>query len=310
MKTPQVAALAGGHGARASWAGFLADWAELTRLRLSSLMAFCAFVGALLAVGPGAGVAPVVEATLWTTLSAAAASILNQVLERDVDGLMERTASRPLVTGRVSTATAALVGGALGLTAVAMLAWRFNTTSALIAATSLFLYVGVYTPLKRVSTLNTVVGALPGAAPAAIAYTALAGGLDGWGLALFLLVFTWQFPHFLAIAYLYREQYRRAGMRMLPGEPGGEHAAGRQSLLHALVLLPIVLSPAVGGLAGPVYAAGAALLAGGLIAFAARFALRPCRARARALLFASLVHLPLHLSLILFDPVVRLSFGA
>lgn len=310
MSSPRVIAVARDRPRQAAWIAACADWIELTRLRLSSLMAVCAFVGGLLAVGPGAGLAAVFEATLWTTLSAAAASVLNQVFERDVDGLMERTARRPLVTGRVSMATATLVGGCMGLASIALLAWRFNTISALIAAAALFLYVGVYTPLKRVSTLNTVVGALPGAAPSAIAYAALAGGLDGWGLALFALVFTWQFPHFLAIAYLCREDYRRAGMRMLPCEPGGERAAGRQALLHALVLLPVALWPATDGLAGPVYAVGAALLAAVMIVFSVRFALWPGRASARALLLASLVHLPLHLSLILFDPVVRLSFGA
>jgi heme o synthase len=285
----------------------LADWAELTRLRLAVLLAFCAFVGGLLARGPGADLALVLEATLYVTLSAAAASVLNQVLEREVDGRMERTRRRPLPAGRMGVAEATFGGGILALVAIAGLALRFNLISALLVAVSILIYVAIYTPLKRTSTLNTVVGALPGAAPPLIAYAALAGDVHGWGAALFALVFAWQFPHFMAIAWLYREDYNRAGMRMLAALPGCEGVAGRQAVGYALLLLPISLLPVLWGLAGPVYLAGALLLGVGYLVFAARFALRCTRPRARGLLFASLAHLPLMLSVILFDPIVQHS---
>jgi protoheme IX farnesyltransferase len=207
----------------------------------------------------------------------------------------------------VSVRDAILVGGALGALAVGGLAWRFNLLSAFLALGALFTYVAIYTPHKRVSTLNTLVGALPGAAPAAIGYAAMTGRIEGWGVALYALVFVWQFPHFMAIAWLYREDYARAGMQMVPSVPGGEPVAGRQALLHALVLLPVSLLPVVWTQAGVVYAVGALLLGLGYCAASAAFALRRTRTRARALLFTSLVYLPAILSLVLFDPVVRLG---
>ena len=288
----------------ADWA---ADWAELTRLRLAVLMAFCAFAGGLLAQGPGADLAPVFEATLYVTLSAAAASVLNQVLERDVDGRMERTKNRPLPAGRMGVTEATFGGGVLVLVAIVGLAVRFNLLSALLVALSILVYVAIYTPLKRASTLNTVIGALPGAAPPLITYAALAGDAHGWGVALFAIVFAWQFPHFMAIAWLYRDDYNRAGMKMLAALPGCEGVAGRQAVAYALLLLPISLLPVVWSLAGPVYLVGALVLGAIYVAFAVRFAWERTRVTARGLMFASLVHLPLLLSVILFDPIVQHS---
>lgn len=296
-----------GQSVREQLIGRVLDWVELTRLRLAVLMAFCAFVGGLLAHGPGGALLPVLEATLYVTLSAAAASVLNQVLEREVDGRMVRTRNRPLPAGRMGMAEAILGGGVLTLVAVSGLALRFNLLSALLAALSILIYVGVYTPLKRASTLNTVIGALPGAAPPLIGYAALAGVVDGWGVALFALVFAWQFPHFMAIAWLHREDYNRVGMRMLAALPGCEGVAGRQAVGYALLLLPISLLPALWGLAGPVYVAGSLLVGLFYALFALRFALSCNRKSARGLLLASLVHLPLVFSVILFDPIVQHS---
>lgn len=297
----------GAAGLAAELAGRASDWAELTRLRLASLMAFSAFVGALLARGPGADLAVVLEVTLYVTLSAAAASVLNQVLERDLDGLMERTRNRPLPAGRMSVTEATFGAAILTLVAVLGLALRFNLLSALLVTLSILVYVAIYTPLKRASTLNTVIGALPGAAPPLIAYAALTGDVHGWGVALFALVFAWQFPHFMAIAWLCREDYNRAGMRMLAALPGCEGVAGRQAVGYALLLLPISLLPALWGLAGPVYVIGALVVGLGFCLFALRFALRRDRGTARGLLLASLAHLPLIFSVILFDPMVQHS---
>ena len=285
----------------------VADWADLTKLRLASLISFSAFVGALLGGGPAGSLGRALEAALWIAASAAAGGILNQVLERDVDPLMERTRNRPLVQGRVSTRDAILVACVLAVASTAALALRFNVTAALLSLAAIFLYVAIYTPLKRVSSLNTVVGAIPGALPPMIGFAALSGRLDSWGLALFAMVFTWQFPHFMAIAWLYREDYSRAGMQMLPSLPGGEAVAGRAALLYSLVGLPVALLPVVWGEAGPVFGLGALLLGLGYCAAALRFARVQSTRSARTLLFASLIYLPLLLSLVLFDPVVHLA---
>lgn len=285
----------------------VADWADLTKLRLASLISFSAFVGALLGGGPDGSLGRALEAALWIAASAAAGGILNQVLERDVDPLMERTRNRPLVQGRVATRDAILVACVLAVASTAALALRFNVTAALLSLAAIFLYVAIYTPLKRVSSLNTVVGAIPGALPPMIGFAALSGRLDSWGLALFAMVFTWQFPHFMAIAWLYRDDYRRAGMRMLPSLPGGEGVAGRAALLYSLVGLPVALLPVVWGEAGPVFGLGALLLGLGYCAAALSFARTQSTRSARTLLFASLIYLPLLLSLVLFDPVVHLA---
>ncbi len=281
------------------------DWVQLTKLRLASLVSFAAFVGALLAEGPGGSIWNALEAALWITASAASGGALNQVLERDTDRLMARTKDRPLITGRISARNAILVAAALGVASGVGLWTRFNPLAAMLSLASLFAYVAVYTPLKRVSTLNTVVGALPGAAPPLIGYVAIAGGLGNWAVSLFAIVFAWQFPHFMSIAWMYREEYKRAGMQMLPGVTGGEPIAGRQALVYSLCLLPISMLPGVWGDAGPVYTAGAVLLGMGYCVASYRFMARQTRPRARQLLWTSLVYLPALLTLILCDPVVR-----
>ena len=152
--------------------------------------------------------------------------------------------------------------------------------------------------------MNTVVGAIPGAAPPLIGYAAVAGEIDPWAWALFAVIFAWQFPHFMAIAWLYREDYARAELRMLPALPGSDGVAGRQAVLYGLALLPVSLLPALRGEAGSLYVVGALVLGVGYLASSVRFALREDRPRARGLLLASLVYLPLLLVLILVDPQV------
>jgi protoheme IX farnesyltransferase len=290
--------------ARRTWLDGAADYLALTKPRIGFFVAFSAFVGGLVAAGPTVELARVLEATLWITLSAAAASVFNQVLERETDQRMERTRARPLPAGRLSVGSAILFGTVLTTAAIVGLAVRFNLVSALLALATLFLYVCVYTPLKRASTLNTVVGALPGAAPPLLGCVALAGVPGNWGLALFAIVFVWQFPHFMAIAWLYRADYARAGLKMLPAIPGCERMAARAAFVYGLVLLPVVLLPGAWGDAGVVYCASALLLTLIYVAAAARFALREDATSARLLLAVSLVYLPLVLISILLDPVV------
>jgi protoheme IX farnesyltransferase len=246
------------------------------------------------------------EAALWIGLVAASSSVFNQVLERDTDGLMVRTAGRPLVTGAVRVRDAILFGAVLGTVGVAGLALRFGALSALLALATLAAYALVYTPLKRHSSLNTVVGAIPGAMPPLLGYAALSGEASGFGLYLFAILFVWQFPHFMAIAWLYREDYARAGLRMLPALEGSAGLAGRQAALYGLVLLPVSLLPAVRHEAGAVYTVAALLLGLVYLAASVAFALRETAPRARTLLFVSLVYLPVLFSATLADPVVRI----
>ncbi len=283
----------------------LGDWATLIRPRVALMVAVVAAAGALLApsrpLGLFAALARSLEAAFWITLVTGCASVLNQVLERDVDGRMRRTQDRPLVTGRIAPRDALLFGAALGVVGSAGLALSFNLLAAFFAVATLTLYVGVYTPMKRVSSINTVVGAVAGAAPPLLGYVALEGSTGPWAWMLFAILFAWQFPHFMAIAWLYREDYAAAGMRMLPALPNSEGVAGRQAVLYASSLLAVALLPALTGLAGGLYAVGAFVLSAAYLAASVAFCLREDRPRARALLLVSLVHLPLLLALVLAD---------
>jgi heme o synthase len=277
------------------------DWTQMLKLRLASLVVLGAFVGALLGMNETHGFASAIEAAFWIACSAASGCALNQVIEQEIDSRMERTKDRPLLTGRISVRDAVLVSALLGAAATIGLALRFNLLSSFLSLGSLFTYVAVYTPLKKVSALNTFVGAFPGAAPVAIGYAAMTGDIGSWAISLFLIVFAWQFPHFMAIAWIHREDYRRAGLAMVPVLPGGERAAGIQALGHSLILTPISVLPALWGDVGLVYAIGALVIGVVFIVFAARFALVQNEARARALFYYSLVYLPALFALILAD---------
>lgn len=284
--------------------GWFENYLVLVRPRISAFVLFAAFTGALLGAGPSADLLRVGLAALLVGLVGASSSVFNQVLERDSDRLMPRTRNRPLASERMSVRDAVVFGTALGVLGVAGLAFLFQPLGALLALSTLAVYVLVYTPLKRHTSLNTVVGALPGAMPPLLGFIATAGHPGPWGWLLFALLFAWQFPHFFAIAWLYRDEYRRAGMRMLPCLPGAVGMAGRQALLYSLVLLPVSLLPGVRGEAGFVYCGVALVLGLAYAASSAAFAWRESRASARALLFVSLLYLPLVFSAVLFDPAV------
>ena len=275
-----------------------ADWLALGKPRLLALVLFVVAAGAVLAPGGPPSLAMMGALVLGTALVAGSASAANQCLERDLDARMPRTATRPLVTGALSpssvwaAALVSLVGGVV-------LLGSFSPRSALTALGSWVVYVLLYTPLKRRTTLNTAVGAVAGALPALIGWVATSPvTLEGW--ALFTLVYLWQFPHFMAIAWLYREQYAAVGMRMLPVvEPSGR-VAGLQSLLAAGLLIPVsLLVSRPLGLPRPILYAVVAL--GALQALGAwHFALGPEDGRARRLLHASLIYLPGVLGLMLW----------
>lgn len=234
-----------------------------------------------------------------TALVAGGASAWNQYLERARDAKMRRTAGRALPSGQLQPWEAAAFGAALALLGTGMLASGRHPLAAGIGALTFVLYAFVYTPLKPITTLNTAVGAIPGALPVLIGWGAATGrlGVEAWSL--FLIVFLWQFPHFLAIAWIHREDYARGGHKMLPSaDPTGALTA-RQSVVYALALLPAGLAPAVLGLAGPMYFFGSLALGLYYLAAAVRFWLNVSESTARRLMGASFLYLPAVLLLLL-----------
>lgn len=285
-----------------SWA---ADLLTLTKPRITGFVALAAFVGAALGAPRGTSLVHCAWTGLLVMLCSASASAFNQTLERDIDRTMERTRERPMPTGRVSVRDAILFATLLGVVGVAGLAYVCNLLAAFLALGTLFTYVAVYTPLKRYSTLNTVIGAVPGAAPPLVGYVATAEHAGEWAWALFAILFVWQFPHFLAIAWLFRHDYARAGLKMLPAMPGGERVTGRSAFLHSLVLLPVSLAPVVLGIASWTYLVGALVCGAAYVASSAWFALRANTTTARTLLIVSLFYLPAVFACVFCDPLVR-----
>jgi heme o synthase len=242
-------------------------------------------------------VAVLFHTLLGTALVAGGTNALNQVAERDVDALMQRTRNRPLPAGRLTPVAATVFAWSTALVGLAELAAFVNGATALLAAATLVSYVYVYTPLKRRTTLATLVGAVPGALPIVGGWAAAGAPLDVRAGALFGLMFLWQIPHFLAIAWMYRDDYARAGLKMLSVGDEGGGATFRQAMLNAAALLPVGLVPFVLGMAGAVYFAGALVLSAGLFALAVVAARAPSTTAARRLFFATLVYLPAILSL-------------
>lgn len=278
-----------------------ADFFELTKPRITLLVTLTTAAGfALASLGP---IEPrLLLATLaGTALVAAGSAAFNMVVEHRLDALMRRTAQRPLPAGRMLPLPAALFGLALSVAGLALLAWQVNALTAWIGLATLVGYLVAYTPLKRKSALATLVGALPGAAPPLMGWTAATGEFELGGWLLFALLFLWQLPHFLAIAWLYREDYRRAGMRLLTvADPDGR-SAGRQALLYALALLPISIMPSAVGLTGWAHLAGASLFGLLFAGTAAAFARAQSVATAKRLLLASVFYLPAVLGIAVID---------
>lgn len=271
----------------------LADWVELTKVRLNSLVLVTAAVGFYLGSRGPLNLVLLAHAIVGTALVAAGAGVLNQLLERDTDARMRRTAWRPLAAGRVQPAQALAFGALASIAGVAYLTSVVNPVAGLLAAFTLASYVFVYTPLKRRTWLSTLVGAVPGALPPVIGWAAASGGVSVEAGVLFAIVAFWQMPHFFAIAWLYRDDYARAGFPLLPViEPDGRSTA-RQIVLFTLVLIPVSLAPAALGLVGGVYLPGALLLGIGFLIFGVRFADARTAGDARRLFLASIAYLPL-----------------
>jgi protoheme IX farnesyltransferase len=274
-------------------AGAFWDYIQLAKPRLNVLVVATSAAGYYLGGPLSPDLSLMAQAVAGTALVAGGAAVLNQLYERDTDALMRRTRLRPLPDGRVSPADARLFGLGLSIAGLVLLAARTNWLAAALALATLAIYLVVYTPMKRRTPLSTLVGAVPGALPALIGWTASHGSIAVGGAALFAIVFLWQIPHFMAIAWLYRDDYGKAGFPMLPVIEASGRRAGRQAALYAAALVPVSLVPTIVGIAGIVYFASALLLGVVLFMLAARFATIRTDAAARALFFGSITYLPL-----------------
>jgi protoheme IX farnesyltransferase len=282
-----------------------ADYLELTKPRITFMVLLTVAAGAALASTGPLDWIRLCQTLLGTTLVASGASALNQLFERDSDARMRRTENRPLPAGRLQPLEVLFFGLTVGIIGSLYLAICGQGLAALVAAFTFLSYVFLYTPLKRITTLNTLVGAVPGALPPVIGWASVRESFGSEIGVLFLILFLWQVPHFLAIAWMYRQDYDRAGLRMLPVIDASGAMTGRQMIAYCLALVAVSLMPLVIGRAGGIYLAGAVVLGAGFLASASAFALQPGLQRARGVLRVSLVYLPCLLALLLLDATPR-----
>ncbi|MEP7118151.1 MAG: heme o synthase [Acidobacteriota bacterium] len=282
-----------------------ADYVALAKPRLNFLIVLSTLVGYDVGKTADSTWATLIHTVIGTTLVAFGSSALNQVWERDTDRLMHRTRMRPLPAARLAPRQATWFGVALSLAGLAQL-WIFATPlAAAVAFATLASYVVWYTPLKLKSSLSTIVGAVPGALPPLIGWAAATNSLSAPGWVLFGIMFLWQMPHFLAIAWMYRDDYARAGMPLLPViEPDGR-STGRQAVLYAAATIPVSLLPTLIGLAGPRYLAVALVLGAIVLWLAFEFAVTRTHATARRLFFSTIIYLPLLWAALVADHLPR-----
>jgi protoheme IX farnesyltransferase len=299
----------------------LADYATLFKLRISTMVIITAGAGFYLG-SLRSGISPfhsgLLQAIFGIAVVTCGSSALNQALERKSDSLMRRTATRPMAAGRISLAHGLILGFAATFLGSLYLAYTTNLLTGTLTLLTAIGYVAIYTPLKRVTTINTFIGAFPGALPPLIGWTAARGVIEWPGVALFAILFVWQFPHFMAIGWMYREDYARAGIRLTPNLPNTQYAAQStviQALFYAVLMIPVSLWPAALHTTGYLYAAAASLLGAGYLWYTIRFAriLRDPTSEAslvaaRNLLRASILYLPLLLAAMMLDAKGRLLF--
>ncbi|MEM6794733.1 MAG: heme o synthase [Acidobacteriota bacterium] len=275
------------------------DFSSLTKPRITLMVVLTTLVGYLVAAPQFDG-RILLHVLIGTSLLSTASAIFNQVLERHTDAAMRRTANRPLAAGRMTVATAIALGTAITGAGFAQLYWLVNPLTAWVGLATLVLYVWVYTPMKRRSSLSTLIGAIPGAMPPMMGCTAATGDLGSLAWALFGILFLWQMPHFLAIAWMYREDYDRGGFPLLTAGDSGQRTA-RQMVLYAAALLPVSVVPSVLGFSGAAYLAGSVLCGLAFLWFSFEFGRTPDARAARRVLLASVLYLPVVLLLMVVD---------
>jgi protoheme IX farnesyltransferase len=279
------------------------DFVALAKPRLNMLVVASTLVGYVMADGEPLGFLRVCGLLLGTGLVAGGASAYNQVYERDLDALMRRTRHRPLPDQRLQPLEGVLFGTAITLIGLLLIVASSNLVAGGVALATLLSYVVVYTPLKRRSSFGTVIGAIPGALPPIIGWSAVSGTMPPQAWALFGIMFLWQLPHFLAIAWMYREDYARAGFPMLAVlEPDGRSTA-RQSVLYAAALVPLSLAPMLMRMTGELYFGGALVLGLGFLWLTLQFARTRAARDARHVFFGSIVYLPLLWILMIADKI-------
>jgi protoheme IX farnesyltransferase len=269
------------------------DYFELTKPNVVWLILMSTMVGFYVGAPAPLPITQLLHTVFATALLAAGCGTLNQWWERDLDARMERTENRPLPSGRVSASGSLWFGLAVSGAGIVYLAMQINSISAWIGAATVVSYVAIYTPLKVRSPLATFVGAIPGAAPLLLGWAAATNTLDLGGWVLFSILFLWQFPHFYAIGWLYRDEYRRAGIQMLPVIEKDGAGTGRHVVLYGFNLIPVSVAPWMLGLAGPVYGVAAVVLGCLYLAAGVRMARRRTKDNARTLLRVSVIYLPL-----------------
>ena len=286
----------------------VADYTEIAKPRISLMVLLTVTVGYLLGIDGAWSAVTLLHAWFGIALVAMGSSAVNQWIERETDGRMRRTMNRPLPSGRLGPAEVLMLGIVCGVVGTVYLAVFVNGPTAAMTALTFVLYAGVYTPLKRVTSLCTAVGAIPGALPPVLGWLAAGGRLDWSAVSLFGLLFLWQFPHFLAIAWLHKEDYCAAGLRMLPAGRSLPHVTGLLAVGYALGLIPVSLLPAYFGLAGLAYSVTALVLGIVYLVASIQFACDETRESARRVLWISLAYLPLVLLVLTWDHLRLLSW--
>jgi protoheme IX farnesyltransferase len=282
--------------------GRLADYVELTKPKVAVLVLFTVVAGALLAAGGMPDARLLFNVVFGTALVVSGASALNQLIERQTDTLMQRTENRPLPSGRLQGIEVGVFGLIVGVAGIVYLATMLpSPLAAAVAAVAFVSYVFIYTPLKTRTTLNTLVGAVPGALPPVIGWCAVSGTIDSRVLALFFILYFWQVPHFLAIAWMYRGDYGRAGLCMLPVQDRYGSMTGRQMVTYCLALVAVSLLPAFWDGSNRLYVVAAIVLGLGFLWCCIGFFRRRSDHQARRVLRASLIYLPALLGVLLLN---------
>lgn len=277
------------------------DWVALAKARIQLLSTIAALVCQWIAAGGRWDWLEAMHLTIGLVLVSSACAAINQILEVEIDKRMPRTCNRPLPTGRISMKDAKVFSFVTAALGTFWLAFFLNPLTAWLGLVMLVLYDFIYTPLKRITPMNTLIGAVPGALPLLIGYAAAGHGLDILAGTLFLILFLWQLPHFFAIAWLYREDYRLGGLIMLPGVDATGAAAARQSVHYAIALVPASMVPTVLDIAGKIYFYGAFSMSLIFLVSVLFFSFRRHQFHARAVFWISIIYLPLLFVLLVVD---------